>query len=42
MQVLLGVVFGAIGLILAAPFTVVAMVAVQKLWVEHTLGEKVT
>jgi predicted PurR-regulated permease PerM len=42
LQVLLGVVFGAIGLILAAPFTVMAMVAVQKLWVEHTLGEKVT
>lgn len=38
----LGVVFGAIGLIIAAPFTVMAMVAVQKLWVEHTLGEKVT
>lgn len=42
LQVLLGVVFGAIGLILAAPFTVMAMVAVQKLWVEHTLGERVT
>ncbi len=42
LQVLLGVVFGAIGLILAAPLTVMTMVAVQKLWVEHTLGEKVT
>lgn len=42
LQVLLGVVFGAIGLILAAPLTVMTMVAVQKLWVEHMLGEKVT
>lgn len=41
-QVLLSLVFGVMGLILAAPFTVVAMVAVQKLWVEHTLGERVT
>jgi predicted PurR-regulated permease PerM len=41
-QVLLSLVFGLIGLILAAPLTVVAMVAVQKLWVEYTLGEKVT
>ncbi|MEX0694167.1 MAG: AI-2E family transporter [Rhodospirillales bacterium] len=40
-QVLLGVVFGVMGLILAAPLTIVAMVAVQKLWVEHILGEKV-
>ncbi|MFN3847042.1 MAG: AI-2E family transporter [Paracoccaceae bacterium] len=42
MQVLLSVVFGIVGLTLAAPLTIVAMVAVQKLWVEHTLGEKVT
>ncbi|WP_162300854.1 AI-2E family transporter [Alkalilacustris brevis] len=41
-QVLLSVIFGVVGLILAAPLTIVAMVAVQKLWVEHTLGEKVT
>lgn len=41
-QVLLSLVFGVVGLILAAPLTVVAMVAVQKLWVEYTLGEKVT
>ena len=41
-QVLLGLIFGLVGLILAAPLTIVAMVAVQKLWVEHTLGEKVT
>ena len=41
-QVLLSLVFGVVGLILAAPLTIVGMVAVQKLWVEHTLGEKVT
>jgi predicted PurR-regulated permease PerM len=41
-QVLLSIVFGVVGLILAAPLTIVAMVAVKKLWVEHTLGEKVT
>jgi len=40
-QVLLGVVFGVVGLMLAAPLTIVAMVAVQKLWVEHMLGDKV-
>lgn len=40
-QVLLGVVFGVAGLVLAAPLTVVAMIAVQKMWVEHTLGERV-
>lgn len=39
-QLLLGVVFGPVGLILAAPATVVAMLAVQKLWVEHALGDK--
>lgn len=41
-QILFGLIFGGVGLILAAPLTVVAMVAVQKLWVEYTLGEKVT
>jgi predicted PurR-regulated permease PerM len=41
-QVLLGVLFGAVGLILAAPLTVVAMVGVKKLWVEDTLGEPKT
>lgn len=41
-QVLFSLIFGVVGLILAAPLTIVAMVAVQKLWVEHTLGEKVT
>lgn len=38
-QVLLSLVFGMVGLILAAPLAIVAMVAVRKLWVEHTLGE---
>lgn len=41
-QVLFGLVFGAVGLILAAPLTIVAMISVQKLWVEHALGDKVT
>lgn len=41
MQVLLGVIFGIVGLVLAAPLTIVVMVAVQKLWLEHILGEKV-
>lgn len=40
-QILLSLIFGVLGLILAAPLTIVAMVAVQKLWVEYTLGEKV-
>lgn len=39
-QLLLSVVFGPVGLILAAPVTVVAMVAVKKLWVEHALDDK--
>ncbi|MCC5979012.1 MAG: AI-2E family transporter [Salinarimonas sp.] len=42
LQVLLSLIFGIVGLILAAPLTIVAMVAVQKLWVEHTLGEPTT
>lgn len=41
-QVFFSIIFGFVGLMLAAPLTVVAMVSVQKLWVEHTLGEKVT
>ncbi|MCH8529336.1 MAG: hypothetical protein LAT65_00665 [Saccharospirillum sp.] len=41
-QVLFGLIFGAVGLILAAPLTIVAMISVQKLWVEHALGDKVT
>lgn len=40
-QVLLGLIFGLVGLMLAAPLTIMAMVAVQKLWVEHTLGEQI-
>ena len=39
MQVFLSLIFGVTGLMLAAPLTIVAMVAVQKLWVEHMLGE---
>jgi predicted PurR-regulated permease PerM len=39
-QVLLSVLFGVMGLILAAPLTVVAMVAVQKLYMEDVLGEE--
>jgi predicted PurR-regulated permease PerM len=39
MQVLLGMVFGLAGFILAAPLTVVGMVLVQKLWVEAVIGE---
>lgn len=39
-QVLMGVLFGVMGLILAAPLTVVAMVAVNKLYVEDVLGRQ--
>ena len=38
-QVLMSALFGAMGLILAAPLTLVAMIFVQKLYVEDTLGE---
>ena len=41
-QVLMGVLFGAMGLILAAPVTVIGMVLVQKLYVEDVLGEEVS
>lgn len=41
-QLLLSLIFGVAGLILAAPLAIVVMVSVQKLWVEHTLGEKIT
>lgn len=41
-QVLFSLIFGVVGLILAAPLTIVAMIAVQKLWVEYMLGESVT
>lgn len=41
-QVLLSLAFGIVGLILAAPLTIAAMVSVQKLYVEHVLGEDCT
>ncbi|MFO1074276.1 MAG: AI-2E family transporter [Geminicoccaceae bacterium] len=37
-----GVLFGPLGVMLAAPITVVAFVAVGKLWVRETLGEPAT
>jgi predicted PurR-regulated permease PerM len=39
-QILLSALFGVMGLILAAPLTVVGMVAVKKLWMEEVLGEE--
>jgi predicted PurR-regulated permease PerM len=39
-QVLLGVLFGAAGLILAAPLLAVAMVAVNLLYIEDVLGDR--
>lgn len=38
----LGAVFGLLGIILAAPFVVLAYVAVQKIWVKEALGEDVS
>ena len=38
-QVVLGVIFGFTGLLVATPLTAVAMVMVDKLYVEDTLGE---
>jgi predicted PurR-regulated permease PerM len=38
-QVLMSALFGAMGLIMAAPLTLVAMIFVKKLYVEDTLGE---
>jgi hypothetical protein len=38
-QVLMSALFGAMGLIIAAPLTLVAMVMVKKLYVEDMLGE---
>jgi predicted PurR-regulated permease PerM len=38
-QVLMSMVFGIIGLIMAAPLTLVAMVMIKKLYVEDMLGE---
>ncbi len=37
-MVAVGTVLGVVGLVLAAPITVVAFVAVQKLYVRQTLG----
>lgn len=39
MQVLMSALFGAMGLVLAAPVTLVAMIAIKKLYVEDVLGE---
>lgn len=39
--VILGLLFGWLGIILAAPITVAAMVIVQKIWVRDVIGEKV-
>jgi predicted PurR-regulated permease PerM len=39
LQVLLSVAFGVMGLMLAAPLTVVGMVAVKKLYIEAVLGD---
>ncbi|HUE46732.1 MAG TPA: AI-2E family transporter [Aestuariivirgaceae bacterium] len=38
-QVLMSALFGAMGLVMAAPLTLVAMIFVKKLYVEDTLGE---
>lgn len=40
-QVVLGVLLGWIGLVLATPLTAVALVIVKLLYVEDTLGDKV-
>lgn len=37
--VVFGVLFGVLGLLVAAPLMVVAMAVVQKLYIEHTLGD---
>lgn len=39
-QILMGLLFGAMGLVLAAPLAVVGMVMVQKLYVEDVLGDR--
>jgi predicted PurR-regulated permease PerM len=38
-QVLLGLLAGGLGLVLAAPLTAVAMVLVQRLYIEDMLGD---
>ena len=41
-QVLLGLAFGFIGLLLASPLTAAAMILVQKLYVEDVIGDRVS
>jgi len=38
--VIFGVLFGVLGLLVAAPLMIVAMVVVQKLYIENTLGDR--
>jgi len=38
-QVLMGVLFGGLGILLATPLAVVVVVAIQMLYVQDTLGE---
>ncbi|MGN6546027.1 MAG: AI-2E family transporter, partial [Aureliella sp.] len=38
-QILMGVLVGVVGLIVAAPLTVLGMVLVKRLYVEDTLGD---
>jgi len=40
--VIFGLLFGAVGVVLAVPLTVVAVTLVGKLWVRDTLGEDIT
>ena len=39
-QVLMGVLFGGLGVLLATPFTVVVVIAIQMLYVEDVLGDR--
>jgi predicted PurR-regulated permease PerM len=41
MEILMAVLFGAVGILLAAPLSVVIIVAIQMLYVEDVVGEKV-
>lgn len=41
-QVLLGLAFGFIGLLLASPLTAAAMILVQMLYVEDVIGDRVS
>jgi predicted PurR-regulated permease PerM len=38
---LLGLAFGFVGILLASPFTAVAMILIKMIYVEDVLGEKV-